>query len=388
MSLRRFLSASALAFAAIAVATVPASAAPPASVTQTGAPNASPVPPSTLAIVATSGVTVGAPEVAGMKVAKADLGVISPTSGGTVTAVFTLRNEGSKPVTITRVQTSCGCTSAVVQPEGNASPAQAEALPSTGGPVTLAPGGTASVRLTLHTDALHAGPISKAAFVYTTDRPVGQPAARLSLIGILDPGVSPSHHVPAVAPATASQATDVPSILPPVGGLAPAFTLADTEGKTRSLAEGKGRPVALFFFCGCSWCADMAKEWATLQQGHALTSVASIPPLTVIVYSGTGAEAKEIAKASGLDLGQTMLLCDPDLHVTQDLYHSEPCPRVFVLDGRGVVRYVNAGPDDKPREASAAVIAAKTLSALRAASAPVSAIPSEPGKPQAYAARH
>jgi peroxiredoxin len=312
-----------------------------------------------------------------MKVAKADLGVISPTSSGIVTAVFTLRNEGAKPVTITRVQTSCGCTSAVVQAEGNASPAQAATLPSMSGPVTLAPGRTASVRLTLHTDALHAGPISKAAFVYTTDRPVGQPAARLSLTGALDPGVAPSRHVPAVAPETASQAADAPSALPPVGGPAPTFTLADAEGKTRALAEGKGRPIALFFFCGCSWCADMAKEWATLQQGHALTGTASMHPLTVIVYSGTAAEAKDLAKASGLDLGQTLLLCDPDLHVTQDLYHSEPCPRVFVLDGRGVVRYVNAGPDDKPREAPATVIAAKTLSALRAASSPVS---SEPGK--------
>src|SRR5262245_40132676 len=73
---------------------------------------------------------------------------------------------------------------------------------------------------------------------------------------------------------------------PGVGSIAPAFTLADVEGKKRSLAEFHGRRVALFFFCGCSWCAAVAKEWGPLQRGGALEEKGVKPPVTVIVYEG------------------------------------------------------------------------------------------------------
>jgi peroxiredoxin len=172
--------------------------------------------------------------------------------------------------------------------------------------------------------------------------------------------------------------------LPSLGRPAPAFTLTDADGKARSLSEWEGRPVALFFFCGCSWCAEVAKEWGLRQREQGPNGAA--PPLTVIVYSGDAAEAKALAKESGLDARATVLLCDPDLRVTQDIYHSEPCPRVFVLDGQRTVRYVNAGPDDRPREAPAAVIAAKALAALRGANAPFSAAQREAGNPGDHSA--
>lgn len=180
--------------------------------------------------------------------------------------------------------------------------------------------------------------------------------------------------------------------LPRDGGAAPPFTLLDASGRKRTpLTEFRGRPVALFFFCGCSWCADVAREWAALQRGGALlpseppsvpparkatgkpakkaarpaaSPIAPAAPITVLVYQGTAQEGEALALQAGLDPAQTVLLPDPDLRIT-GVYQADPCPRVLVIDTRGIVRYVNRGPDDKPREAPAALIAARSLGALR-----------------------
>jgi peroxiredoxin len=206
--------------------------------------------------------------------------------------------------------------------------------------------------------------------------PAGQLQARLTLR--LAGGHDLSLPVSALVVAPSAPAA---SSLPAPGKAAPPFTLVDADGKRRSLpSDLKDRPAALFFFCGCPWCAEVAREWGTLQRGNALTAPAGSAgapptpaPVTIVVYSGTAAEAKALLKETGLDAGQTWLLPDPELRVTQNLYHSEPCPRVFILDRGGSVRYVNAGPDDKPREAPAAVIAAKALTALRTTGTPIRA---------------
>jgi hypothetical protein len=138
--------------------------------------------------------------------------------------------------------------------------------------------------------------------------------------------------------------------------------------------------VALFFFCGCSWCGEIAKEWAGLQQSGALpnakgdvskSSAPAIFPATVVVYSEMEPEiAREMALMYGLNLAQTVVLIDPDMRVTEGVYKADPCPRVFVLDAKGVLRYTNNHPDDQPRKAPAIAIVSRTVGALRAA-APV-----------------
>lgn len=161
---------------------------------------------------------------------------------------------------------------------------------------------------------------------------------------------------------------------PAVGKSAPTFTLSDVEKKKRTLAEFKGRRVALFFFCGCSWCADIAREWAALQRNGALAEqrggkgrYAPEPPATVIVYSElNAATCRELSRIYGLDLARTVLLPDLEMRVTQSLYRAEPCPRVFVLDAKGVLRYTNDHSDDTPRKAPALAIVSRALEALRA----------------------
>lgn len=157
----------------------------------------------------------------------------------------------------------------------------------------------------------------------------------------------------------------------------PDFALTDTHGKTRRLADFRGRPVALFFFCGCPWCQASAETWGRFQRGGALPSpvgaslvASATQPVTVVVFSGDAVAAQAFATQTGLDPAQTVLLPDPDLRVTT-AFQADPCPRVFVLDAQGKPVYTNNHKDDTARQASALAIDSRALDALRtAASAP------------------
>lgn len=156
------------------------------------------------------------------------------------------------------------------------------------------------------------------------------------------------------------------------------LTLADTDGKTCHLAQLRGKPLALFFFCGCPWCQHCAETWGQFQRGGALpltqaTSLKVSPTtaMTLVVFSGNANAARAFEAQTGLDPAQTLMLPDPDLRVTT-AYHADPCPRAFVLDAQGHLRYTNHHADDAPRQASALAIASRTLDALRAGSAPTS----------------
>jgi peroxiredoxin len=170
-----------------------------------------------------------------------------------------------------------------------------------------------------------------------------------------------------------------------VGSPAPGFTLPDLWGKQRSLASLQAkRALALFFFCGCSRCAAVARDWAQLQRSSALSgdtaarrftargdrkqpvSAPSASAWTIVVFQGGADGARELAVASGLVRERTTFLCDAAHRVTLQ-YQADPCPRVFVLDRKGVIRYVNNGPDDLPESGPSVIIASKALAALTGA---------------------
>lgn len=145
------------------------------------------------------------------------------------------------------------------------------------------------------------------------------------------------------------------------------FSLVDTNGKTQTLAGLRGRPVVLFFFCGCNWCAAEAKQWGQMQHQGALASgsgKSASDPTTVVVFTGDADSEKSFADQTGLDLKNTVLLPDPTMKVTMS-YKSETCPRVFVISPSGKVAYTNNHKDDAPRQAPAEVIADLALSAAR-----------------------
>jgi peroxiredoxin len=139
------------------------------------------------------------------------------------------------------------------------------------------------------------------------------------------------------------------------------FSLEDAGGHVRRLSEYHGRPVVLFFFCGCVWCHRCATDWGEYQRAGGLLKQRAI---TLIVFSDTASAARDFAAQTGLDPKQTVLLPDPTMRVAV-AYRAPVCPRVFVLDPRGLVVYTNNHADDLPRRAPETLAASRALKAIQ-----------------------
>lgn len=272
--------------------------------------------------------------------ARYDFGTRAATDQSALAQTFTLRNDGKALVTVSRIEPSCGCTTAVLSGDQTI-------------PFALKPGQSVSVEVSVSPGRLAPGPAHKTIWVYTADDD-NHPAALLEVDGTIEAGAS-AYSPDALIPGAAR-----PSFLPKEGHLAPPFSLADTQGKAFTLTAARGHSAALFFFCGCPWCADVARLWAEVQRGSRLPSDAQ----TVIVFAGTKAEASVFAAKSGLDLARTRLLPDPDSKLTEGTYQANSCPRVFTLDAKGLIRYTNDHADDKPRQSPAKLIVKQALAAL------------------------
>jgi peroxiredoxin len=150
----------------------------------------------------------------------------------------------------------------------------------------------------------------------------------------------------------------VASRRPPVGvavGLtAPEFALqkAGEPGEVE-LASLRGKPLVLNFFCGCGDCSEVAAVWAkhAKELGDA--------QLIAVNHDSTSynpSALKNFRWASGFkwavlaDIGSTVSL----------KWRSLECPRVWVLDGDGVIRWEGPG-----RTAPALVMVNGALKALR-----------------------
>jgi peroxiredoxin len=214
--------------------------------------------------------------------------------------------------------------------------------------LVVAPGKQADVDVTVSTEALETGSFDKTVWVFVEGQ--DGPAVTLDMAGDWEP----------------------PTISkdPPVerGSAAPEFHLADTGGAYHTLSNYRGRPVVLFFSCGCDWCRKFGVAWSQEQRKQRV-SPANEAPLTVVVMSGDADSARQFAKQTGLRPDATVLLTDTTGAVTK-MYRADPCPRVFVVDAAGTLRYTNDSAEDAPRFASGSAIAAHTALALRALTAP------------------
>lgn len=279
-----------------------------------------------LMVVAAPGVTT-LPQAA-PPTARCDFDIRLASDDSPIAQTFTLRNGGAAPVTVARIEPSCGCTTAVLS--------GAQVLP-----VTLGAGQTVAVNVSVNPGHVAPGAVRKTVWVYTTDD-ADHPAALLEMVGTI-------------------HAEDTPAALTPKAGqTAPAFTLADTNGKPFTLAALRGRPVVLYFFCGCPECAAVAHRWgASQRRGHLPAGTQ-----TVVVFAGDKAAVTAFASENGLDMSQTRLLPDSDSRVTGSVYKVTACPRVFVLNWTGVIQYTNDHPDDTARHTPAEAIAIHTLAML------------------------
>lgn len=303
--------------------------------------------PARLALAAPAGLTV----VTGQgttqtdaTTARYDFGTRRMSDESPLEHTFTLRNAGTAPITVDRLQSSCGCTTAFLAGD--------QALP-----LTVGPGGIIPVRVSVAPHRLAPGPMEKSVWVFTHG--AADSSVLLEITGTLqdDPGPGAA---PASGPAPALPAAPRVGLALQAGQPAPAFALTDAQGKPFSLAATRGRPVTLFFFCGCPWCADVARAWSQAQRGARLPASTR----TLVVFAGTGAAAKIFAARSGLDLTQTTLLPDTDSRLTEGVYKLNSCPRAFALDPAGLIRYTNDHADDQPRQAPALTIVLRTLTAL------------------------
>jgi len=165
-----------------------------------------------------------------------------------------------------------------------------------------------------------------------------------------------------LAVAVLAAATSAPAVASAVvGAAAPAFTLADSNGTSRSLADLRGKVVVLEWWnpeCpfvgkhyGSGNMQKLQKEWtargvvwltvnssAAGQQGHV-----------------DGARANALVKEKGA--ASTAVLLDHDGKVGR-AYGAKTTPHLFVIDGKGTLVYAG-GIDDKPSTDQADIATAK-----------------------------
>ena len=137
---------------------------------------------------------------------------------------------------------------------------------------------------------------------------------------------------------------------PVVGQPAPAFSAVDASGKTRSLAEFKGKTVVLEWTN--SGCPYVRKHYdsGNMQrlQGQAtkdgavwLTVISSAPGMQGYVAGAAAKGWKAKEKAAHTDL-----LLDPKGTVGR-AYEAKTTPHMYVIDKTGKLAYMG-GIDDKP----------------------------------------
>ena len=107
--------------------------------------------------IAAAPMTTAAPILNGTN--RFDFGSVSPIGASALEHVFVLRNDDKSPIKITSLRASCGCTSALIE---GASQTPAGALPSTMAPVSVNPGQTVRIRVSMNLASEHfPGPFIK-----------------------------------------------------------------------------------------------------------------------------------------------------------------------------------------------------------------------------------
>ncbi|MCS6775156.1 MAG: redoxin domain-containing protein [Chloroherpetonaceae bacterium] len=160
-----------------------------------------------------------------------------------------------------------------------------------------------------------------------------------------------------------------------IGRPAPAFTAPDVEGNTRTIGQWRGRPLVILFFCSCDACRPVAQLWGEAQATDALrpasgavapTSSQKTAPETLVFFAGDVEATRKFAGSVGLDPAQTILFPDYTFR-TARRYNAIPCPRIFVVDRQGIVRYTNNEAGGKPDETPAPVLVSRAITATHQA---------------------
>ena len=129
---------------------------------------------------------------------------------------------------------------------------------------------------------------------------------------------------------------------PPVGSVAPAFTLRRLDGAGKvSLAAYRGRPVVLNFWA--SWCTPCKSEAAVLERDWTRYRARGVK-FVGVDYHDLAADARRFVSAHALTF---TMLQDGSGTVTSS-YGISQVPETYVLDRQGRVVLHLAGPITDP----------------------------------------
>lgn len=139
-----------------------------------------------------------------------------------------------------------------------------------------------------------------------------------------------------------------------VGQRAPDFNLlAVGEGRSVHLADLQGKPVVVNFYCGCSFCAAVGSEWV---RNRDKVGDAVILGVMINHWDYTPEAVRDYRKKTGWSWPA---LADLASQTARD-YQSYTCPRVFVIDRRGIIRYASReGASDEKRLVAEALAASR-----------------------------
>jgi peroxiredoxin len=137
------------------------------------------------------------------------------------------------------------------------------------------------------------------------------------------------------------------------GARAPEFDLEvlGKPGERVSLASLRGRPVVLVFNCGCKLCYDF---------NHVLVAAAPKLPDAQIIgimmnhWGFAPSQIRNFRETTGF---RWPLLMDNKSQTTME-YHSTECPRAWIIDREGVIRYVNEDNTAAPAKIISEMLAA------------------------------
>jgi len=139
-----------------------------------------------------------------------------------------------------------------------------------------------------------------------------------------------------------------------VGERAPAFDLLSVgQGRSIRLEDLQGKPVILNFYCGCNFCSIVGREWVKNAD-----SVGDAVVLAVMTNHWTynPPAVREYRKRTGWSWP---VLADMSSQ-TATSFNALTCPRLFVIDRQGVIRYASAeGASDEKKLVADALEAAR-----------------------------
>ena len=119
---------------------------------------------------------------------------------------------------------------------------------------------------------------------------------------------------------------------------APKFSLKNSSGQTRTLADGKGRVTLINFWA--SWCQPCLAELPHLNQ----LAIEQKGKVRVVAINADNSRSKAAALLDTLRLefSPMEILWDPQSRVIA-AYDPPKMPSSYILDSAGVVRSIHAG---------------------------------------------